>query len=79
MKEMPSLTILILCMVKRTVMEFMLMRKLFQNTHSSSGAAFEKNTAKKWILMETVPNKENYSDRVTMYFLLSGGVIPCLY
>jgi len=56
------------------------MRKLFQlNTHSMSGAVFGMNTAKNWISMGKVPNKENYFDRVTMYCLLSGGEVPCLY
>jgi len=69
-----------LCMVKRIDTEFMFMRKLFQlNTHSMSGAVFGMNTAKNWISMGKVPNKENYFDRVTMYCLLSGGEVPCLY
>ena len=67
-------------MVKRIDTEFMFMRKLFQlNTHSMSGAVFGMNTAKNWISMGKVPNKENYFDRVTMYCLLSGGEVPCLY
>jgi len=58
----------------------MLMRKFFQlNTHSLSGAVFEKNLAKNWISMGGGSNKENYFDRVTKYFLLSAGVVSCLY
>jgi hypothetical protein len=49
---------------------------LYIHEHSLGGAVFEKNTAKSWILMEKIPNKENYFDRVTMYCLLSGDAVP---